>query len=135
MTQHSISPSQFVEPVDPFIEDDILELQPQDALDVVIVDDFDDDTMAVPASERKRGRSANDIWNLFTDDVDPQGSIRRIAMFDLGKSHGDVTEAEWVAWFMDAHDEEPAELDALKRHLQIAVQFDTRILDADSRVS
>ncbi|RHY31200.1 hypothetical protein DYB32_003684 [Aphanomyces invadans] len=59
---------------------------------------------------------------------------RRIAMFDLGKSHGDVTETEWVAWFMEAHDEEPAELDALKRRLQIAVQFDTRILDADSRV-
>ncbi|ETW07248.1 hypothetical protein H310_01812 [Aphanomyces invadans] len=57
---------------------------------------------------------------------------RRIAMFDLGKSHGDVTETEWVAWFMEAHDEEPAELDALKRRLQIAVQFDTRILDADN---
>ncbi|ETW03785.1 hypothetical protein H310_05151 [Aphanomyces invadans] len=36
---------------------------------------------------------------------------------------------------MEAHDEEPAELDALKRRLQIPVQFDTTTLDADSRVS
>ncbi|ETV94920.1 hypothetical protein H310_11566 [Aphanomyces invadans] len=41
-------------------------------------------------------------------------SKRRIAMFDLGKSHGDVTETEWVAWFMEAQNEEPVELDALK---------------------
>ncbi|ETV89978.1 hypothetical protein H310_15182, partial [Aphanomyces invadans] len=59
----------FVEPVDPFIED-IVELQPQDAHDVVIVGDVDDD--AIPASKRKRGRSAGDIWNHFTVDVDPQ---------------------------------------------------------------
>ncbi|RLO00512.1 hypothetical protein DYB28_011418, partial [Aphanomyces astaci] len=56
-------------------------------------------------------------------------------MFDFGKSHGDVTEDEWVSWFMEAHDEEPVELDALKKRLQVAVQFDTKILDADSRVS
>ncbi|RHY30514.1 hypothetical protein DYB32_004249 [Aphanomyces invadans] len=36
-------------------------------------------------------------------------SKRRIAMFDLGKSHGDVTETEWVAWFMEAQNEEPVE--------------------------
>ncbi|RHZ00375.1 hypothetical protein DYB31_015275 [Aphanomyces astaci] len=36
---------------------------------------------------------------------------------------------------MEAHDEEPVELDALKKRLQVAVQFDTKILDADSRVS
>ncbi|RHY33880.1 hypothetical protein DYB32_003269 [Aphanomyces invadans] len=71
MSQHSFSPSQFAEPVDPFIED-ILELQPQDALDMVIVDDVDDDAMAVPASEQKRGRFTSDIWYLFTDDVEPQ---------------------------------------------------------------
>ncbi|RHY26903.1 hypothetical protein DYB32_007173, partial [Aphanomyces invadans] len=62
-------------------------------------------------------------------------SKRRIAMFDLGKSHGDVTEAEWVTWFMEARDEEPVELDAFKRRLQLAVQFNMKILDADSRVS
>ncbi|RHY25165.1 hypothetical protein DYB25_011701 [Aphanomyces astaci] len=49
-------------------------------------------------------------------------------------SYGDVTEDEWVAWFMESHDEEPVELDALKKRLQVAVQFDTKILDADSRV-
>ncbi|KAF0751154.1 hypothetical protein AaE_006485, partial [Aphanomyces astaci] len=62
-------------------------------------------------------------------------SNRRIAMFDFGKSHGDVTEDEWMAWFMEAHDEAPDELDALEKRLQVAVQFDTKILDADSRVS
>ncbi|RHY25131.1 hypothetical protein DYB32_008507 [Aphanomyces invadans] len=36
---------------------------------------------------------------------------------------------------MEAHNEEPVELDALKRCLQIAVQFDMKILDANSRVS
>ncbi|RHY75941.1 hypothetical protein DYB30_013653, partial [Aphanomyces astaci] len=56
-------------------------------------------------------------------------------MFDFGKSYGDVTEDEWVAWFMEAHDEAPDELDALKKRLQVALQFDTKILDADSRVS
>ncbi|RHZ41623.1 hypothetical protein DYB31_010929, partial [Aphanomyces astaci] len=35
---------------------------------------------------------------------------------------------------MESHDEEPVELDALKKRLQVAVQFDTKILDADSRV-
>ncbi|ETV99535.1 hypothetical protein H310_08198 [Aphanomyces invadans] len=53
----------------------------------------------------------------------------------LMPSHGDVIEAKWVAWFMEAHNEEPVELDALKRCLQIAVQFDMKILDANSRVS
>ncbi|ETW06864.1 hypothetical protein H310_02997 [Aphanomyces invadans] len=62
-------------------------------------------------------------------------SKQRIATSDLGKSHDDVTEAKWVAWFMEARDEDPVELDALIRRLQIAVQFDTRILGADSRVS
>ncbi|KAF0735576.1 hypothetical protein AaE_009069 [Aphanomyces astaci] len=42
-------------------------------------------------------------------------SKRRIVMFDFGKSHGDVTEAPWGVWFMEAHDEEPVELDALKK--------------------
>ncbi|RHY84574.1 hypothetical protein DYB35_013380 [Aphanomyces astaci] len=58
---------------------------------------------------------------------------RRISMFDFGKSYGDVTEDEWVALFMEAHDEAPDELDALKKRLQVALQFDTKILDADSR--
>ncbi|ETV81986.1 hypothetical protein H257_05513 [Aphanomyces astaci] len=56
-------------------------------------------------------------------------------MFDFGKSHGDVTEVKWVTWFMEAHDEAPAELAALMKCLQVAVQFDTKILDADIRVS
>ncbi|KAF0717183.1 hypothetical protein AaE_010912, partial [Aphanomyces astaci] len=43
-------------------------------------------------------------------------SKRRIAMFDFGKSHGDVTEDEWVAWFMEAHDEEAPLCGCADRH-------------------
>ncbi|RHZ25567.1 hypothetical protein DYB26_003963 [Aphanomyces astaci] len=42
---------------------------------------------------------------------------------------------EWVAWFKSAFEEDPQDLDILKQRLQRAIRFDTKILDAESRVS
>ncbi|ETV93735.1 hypothetical protein H310_12311 [Aphanomyces invadans] len=61
-------------------------------------------------------------------------SKRRIAMFDLNKDHNLVTEAEWIAWFHAAFEEDPQDLDVLKKRLSAAIRFDTKILDAESRV-
>ncbi|KAF0760499.1 hypothetical protein AaE_003551, partial [Aphanomyces astaci] len=41
---------------------------------------------------------------------------------------------EWVAWFKSAFEEDPQDLDVLKQRLQRAIRFDTKILDAESRV-
>ncbi|RHY21155.1 hypothetical protein DYB32_010152, partial [Aphanomyces invadans] len=45
-----------------------------------------------------------------------------------------ITESEWIAWFSMAFEEEPRDLDTLKRRLEATIRFDTKILDADSRV-
>ncbi|KAH9150968.1 hypothetical protein AeRB84_006310 [Aphanomyces euteiches] len=60
---------------------------------------------------------------------------KRVAMFDLEKEHSQVTEQEWIAWFMEAYDTNPMEIDTLRSRLSAAIQFDMRIPDADSRVS
>ncbi|ETV93472.1 hypothetical protein H310_12523 [Aphanomyces invadans] len=52
-------------------------------------------------------------------------SKRRIALFDLNKDHNAVTEAEWIAWFNAALEEEPQDLDILKKRLAAAIRFDT----------
>ncbi|CAK4421450.1 unnamed protein product, partial [Aphanomyces euteiches] len=65
--------------------------------------------------------------------MDPS-SKRRIALFDFNKDHHEVTEDEWIAWFNAAIEEEPLDLDVLKRRLTSVVRFDTKILDAESRI-
>ncbi|RQM30009.1 hypothetical protein B5M09_012453 [Aphanomyces astaci] len=50
---------------------------------------------------------------------------------------GELTLAEKeyrVAWFKSAFEEDPQDLDVLKQRLQRAIHFDTKILDAESRV-
>ncbi|KAH9134513.1 hypothetical protein AeRB84_019710, partial [Aphanomyces euteiches] len=61
-------------------------------------------------------------------------SKRRIALFDFNKDHHEVTEDEWIAWFNAATEEEPLDLDVLKRRLTSVVRFDTKIIDAESRI-
>ncbi|KAH9102016.1 hypothetical protein AeMF1_021338, partial [Aphanomyces euteiches] len=65
--------------------------------------------------------------------MDPS-SKRHIALFDFNKDHHEVTEDEWIAWFNAAIEEEPLDLDVLKRRLTSVVRFDTKILDAESRI-
>ncbi|KAH9094909.1 hypothetical protein LEN26_018003, partial [Aphanomyces euteiches] len=52
-------------------------------------------------------------------------SKRRIALFDFNKDHQEVTEDEWIAWLNAAIEEEPLDLDVLKRRLTSVVRFDT----------
>ena len=60
---------------------------------------------------------------------------KRVAMWDLGnRDYRGVTEDEWAAWFGKAYEEEPQDLDVLKKRLATAIKFDTNILDADSRI-
>ncbi|KAF0742416.1 hypothetical protein AaE_008611, partial [Aphanomyces astaci] len=61
-------------------------------------------------------------------------SKRRIALFDFNRDHHSITNDEWVAWFRSAFEEDPQDLDILKQRLQRAIRFDTKILDAESRV-
>ncbi|RLN97158.1 hypothetical protein DYB28_016107, partial [Aphanomyces astaci] len=61
-------------------------------------------------------------------------SKRRIALFDFNRDHHSITNDEWVAWFKSAFEEDPQDLDVLKQRLQRAIRFDTKILDAESRV-
>jgi hypothetical protein len=63
-----------------------------------------------------------------------QFSKRRIALCDLYKDHNEVTESEWQAWFMEAADEDPVDLDVLRKRLTAVIRFDTRLMDANSRV-
>ncbi|KAG9409207.1 hypothetical protein AC1031_019466 [Aphanomyces cochlioides] len=63
-----------------------------------------------------------------------QFSKRRIALFDFNRDHNDITDDEWVAWFKAAFEEDPQDLEVQKKRLQGAIRFDTRILDAESRV-
>ncbi|RHY85146.1 hypothetical protein DYB31_016816, partial [Aphanomyces astaci] len=61
-------------------------------------------------------------------------SKRRIALFDLNCDHHFITSDEWVTWFKSAFEEDLQDLDVLKQRLQRAIRFDTKILDAESRV-
>ncbi|RHZ04179.1 hypothetical protein DYB26_016395, partial [Aphanomyces astaci] len=61
-------------------------------------------------------------------------SKRRIALFDFNRDHNSITNDEWVAWFKSAFEEDLQDLDVLKQRLQRAIRFDTKILDAESRV-
>ncbi|RQM29798.1 hypothetical protein B5M09_012215, partial [Aphanomyces astaci] len=45
-----------------------------------------------------------------------------------------VTEAEWAAWLSNAFEEEPQDLEVLKKRFTTAIRFDTTILDADWRI-
>ncbi|RHZ30232.1 hypothetical protein DYB37_008035 [Aphanomyces astaci] len=45
-----------------------------------------------------------------------------------------VTEAEWAVWLGKAIEEEPQDLEVLKKRLTTAIQFDTTILNAASRI-
>ena len=65
--------------------------------------------------------------------MDPS-SKRRIALFDFNKDHHAVTEDEWIAWFNAAIEEEPLDLDVLKKRLAGVIRFDTKILDAEFRI-
>ncbi|RHY24115.1 hypothetical protein DYB32_008967 [Aphanomyces invadans] len=60
-------------------------------------------------------------------------SKRRIVLFDLNKDHNAGTEAEWIAWFNAALEEEPQDLDVLKKSLAAAIRFDMKILGTESR--
>ncbi|KAF0709697.1 hypothetical protein AaE_012804 [Aphanomyces astaci] len=60
---------------------------------------------------------------------------KRVAMWDMAnRDNCGVTEAEWAAWFSKAFEEEPQDLEVLKKRLTTAIRFDTTILDADSRI-
>ncbi|KAF0753583.1 hypothetical protein AaE_005659, partial [Aphanomyces astaci] len=61
-------------------------------------------------------------------------SKRRIALFDFNREHHSITNDEWIAWFKSAFEEDPQDLDVLKQRLQRAIRFDTKILDAESRI-
>ncbi|ETW09256.1 hypothetical protein H310_01655 [Aphanomyces invadans] len=59
---------------------------------------------------------------------------QRIAEWDMDKDPEDVTEDEWIAWFMLAYQVDPRALDSLKKRIKAAVVFDMSITDADSHI-
>ncbi|ETV95091.1 hypothetical protein H310_11374 [Aphanomyces invadans] len=59
---------------------------------------------------------------------------QRIAKWDMGKDPEDVTEDEWIAWFMLAYQVDPRALDSLKKQIRAAAVFGMSITDADSRI-
>ncbi|RHY19785.1 hypothetical protein DYB28_002143 [Aphanomyces astaci] len=60
---------------------------------------------------------------------------KRVVMWDMANhDYRDITEAKWAAWFGKAFEEEPQDLEVLKKILTTAIRFDTTILDADSRI-
>ncbi|CAK4622074.1 unnamed protein product [Aphanomyces euteiches] len=65
--------------------------------------------------------------------MDPS-SKRRIALFDFNKDYHEVTEDDWIAWFNVAIEEKQLDLVVLKWRLTSVVRFDTKILDAKSRI-
>ncbi|RHY21842.1 hypothetical protein DYB32_009694 [Aphanomyces invadans] len=69
--------------------------------------------------ERSRSRDAERGRTLRRQATTPFRSPRR---------------PEWAAWFGKAYEEEPQDLDVLKKRLTAAIRFDTTILDADSRI-
>ncbi|KAG9399309.1 hypothetical protein AC1031_012264 [Aphanomyces cochlioides] len=60
---------------------------------------------------------------------------RRVALWDFQKPYEDISEEEWVGWFSAAFEEDPRDLETLRRRLTSSISFDMRILDAESRVS
>ncbi|RHY17404.1 hypothetical protein DYB32_010527, partial [Aphanomyces invadans] len=48
----------------------------------------------------------------------------RVALWDFNRLCDEITESEWIAWFSRAFEEEPRDLDTLKRHL--AVEHDNQ---------
>ncbi|ETW05775.1 hypothetical protein H310_03459 [Aphanomyces invadans] len=62
------------------------------------------------------------------------GTKQWIAEWDMGKDPDDVSEGEWVAWFMQGYDIDLRALDTLKKRIKSAVVFDMSIPDADSRI-
>ncbi|RLO03690.1 hypothetical protein DYB28_002699 [Aphanomyces astaci] len=60
---------------------------------------------------------------------------KRVAMWDMAnRDYRGVTNTEWAAWFSKAFEEEPQDLEVLKKRLTTAIRFDTTILDADSQI-
>ncbi|CAK4704233.1 unnamed protein product, partial [Aphanomyces euteiches] len=60
---------------------------------------------------------------------------KRLAMWTFGnRDYRTIEESEWEAWFGKAFDEEPQDLEVLKKRLTSAIRFNTSILDADSRI-
>ncbi|RHY85028.1 hypothetical protein DYB35_014015 [Aphanomyces astaci] len=60
---------------------------------------------------------------------------KRVAMWNMAKrDYRGVTNTEWAAWFSKAFEEEPQDLEVIKKRLTTAIRFDTTILDADSLI-
>ncbi|RHY20530.1 hypothetical protein DYB32_010016 [Aphanomyces invadans] len=60
---------------------------------------------------------------------------RRVALWDFNRPYNQIAESEWIAWFNVAFEEEPHDLDSLKKRLETTIRFDVKILDAESHVS
>ncbi|RHY27897.1 hypothetical protein DYB32_006578 [Aphanomyces invadans] len=60
---------------------------------------------------------------------------RRVALWDFNGPYDQIAESEWIAWFNLAFEEEPHDLDSLKKRLETTIRFDVKILDAESHVS
>ncbi|RHY26412.1 hypothetical protein DYB32_007631, partial [Aphanomyces invadans] len=60
---------------------------------------------------------------------------RRVALWDFNRPYDQIVESEWISWFNMAFEEEPRDLDSLKKRLETKIRFDIKILDAESRVS
>ncbi|ETV82810.1 hypothetical protein H257_04591 [Aphanomyces astaci] len=93
--------------------------------------------------ERAGAPTAADIFGLdqglntrfYAQEVsgaDQRSVVQWIAWFN--RDHHSITNDELVAWFKSAFVEAPQDLDVLKQHLQRAIRFDTKILDAESLV-
>ncbi|RHY00487.1 hypothetical protein DYB36_013175, partial [Aphanomyces astaci] len=60
---------------------------------------------------------------------------KRVSMWDIAnRDYRGVTEIAWAAWISKAFEEEPQDLEVLKKRLTTAIRFDITILDADSRI-
>ncbi|CAK4858610.1 unnamed protein product [Aphanomyces euteiches] len=60
---------------------------------------------------------------------------KRLVMWTFGnRDYRTIDESEWEAWFGKAFDEEPQDLEVLKKGLTSAIRFNTIILGADSRI-
>ncbi|ETV95850.1 hypothetical protein H310_10893 [Aphanomyces invadans] len=60
---------------------------------------------------------------------------RRVALWDFNGTYVQIAESEWIAWFNLVFEEEPRDLDSLKKRLETTILFDVKILAAESRVS
>ncbi|RHY24862.1 hypothetical protein DYB32_008651 [Aphanomyces invadans] len=59
---------------------------------------------------------------------------RRVALWDFGRPYDEIWENDWIRWSNGAFQEEPRDLETMKRRLESAIRFDVKILDAESRV-